>query len=227
MTWLLILAILAASAAPAAEKPAGREGTEKEKFADAELLYALGALLGARVQNYGFSPEELARIQHGFADASAKRRLKLTDVDMEEWGPRVDAWLQRRATPALAKEKERGSALAAAEAKEPGAQTLEGGIVLRMLKAGEGASPSPRDRVRVKYEGRTADGKVFDSSASADVPLDKVVRCWSVALPKLRVGGRARLVCPPATAYGEQGRQPQVPGGATIVFDIELLEVPR
>lgn len=90
---------------------------------------------------------------------------------------------------------------------------------------GEGASPTPTDRVRVKYEGRTTDGKVFDSSDSAEVPLDKVVRCWKIAVPRMRIGGKARLTCPSSAAYGDQGRPPQVPGGGAVVFDIELLAV--
>jgi FKBP-type peptidyl-prolyl cis-trans isomerase FkpA len=190
-----------------------------------ETLYAMGAILGQRARGYGFSAKELARIERGFADAAAGRELKLKDRDLEEWGPRVDALLQKRGNPRIAAEKERGLALAMAEAKEPGAEKLGDGMVFRLLRAGEGENPRPTDRVRVKYEGRTADGKAFDSSSGADVPLDGVVRCWTLGVPRMKPGAKARLVCPSALAYGDQGRPPQVPAGGTVVFDIELLAV--
>jgi FKBP-type peptidyl-prolyl cis-trans isomerase FkpA len=194
---------------------------------DDDLLYALGAMLGHRVQDYGFSSRELARIERGFADAAAKRPLKLKEPDLEELGPKVDAMLQRRGNPRIAAEKQRAATLLAAEAKEPGAVLLPEGAVLRALRAGQGENPKPGDRVRVKYEARTADGKVFDSSAGADVPLGGVVRCWTLGVPKMKVGGKARLVCPSTLAYGDQGRPPQVAGGAAVVFDIELLSIVR
>ena len=210
------------------EREKREAGAEKREHGEArpgddEILYAMGAILGKRASGYGFSAKELARIQRGFADASGNKKLKLRDADLEEWGPRVDALLQRRGSPAITREKERGAALAGAEAQLPGAERLEGGVVFRSLQAGDGESPKPGTKVRVKYEGRTADGKVFDSSASAEVPLDKVVRCWTLAVPKMKVGGKARLVCPSTAAYGDQGRPPQVAGGGAVIFDIELL----
>jgi FKBP-type peptidyl-prolyl cis-trans isomerase FkpA len=243
----VLLAVLLCAGAVRAEKGEDREREEREHEAreerereearhrehgearpgDDELLYAMGAILGARVSGYGLSPKELARVQRGFADAAAGRKLKLKETDLEEWGPRVDAMLQRRGNPALTREKDKGKKLAEAEAKEEGAETLESGVVLRSLRPGDGESPKPTDRVRVKYEGRTADGKVFDSSEGADVPLDRVVKCWTAAVPKMKVGGKARLVCPSSMAYGDQGRPPQVKGGGAVVFDIELLAIAR
>jgi len=208
------------------EREAAGKGEHGEaRPGDDEILYAMGAILGARAHGYGFSAKELARIQRGFGDAAAGRKLRLKESDLEEWGPRVEGMLQRRGNPRIAAEKERGRKLAEAEAKEAGAEKLEGGAVFRELKPGAGEAPKPTDRVRVKYEGRTADGKVFDSSEGVDVPLDKVVKCWAAGLAKLKVGGKARLVCPSTLAYGDQGRPPQVPGGGTVVFDIELISI--
>ena len=84
---------------------------------DDQTLYAMGAILGQRARGYGFSAKELARTERGFADAAAGRELKFKDRDLEEWGPRVDALLQKRGNPRIAAEKERGIALASAEAK--------------------------------------------------------------------------------------------------------------
>lgn len=194
---------------------------------DDEALYALGAILGARVSGYGLSAKELARVQRGFSDAAANRKLDLRDPDLEEWGPRVDAMLQRRGNPAIAAEKERGRRLAREQAKAAGSSALPSGIVLVPLRQGEGPRPAAGDRVRVNYEGRLPDGTRFDGSDGAEFRLDRVIACWTEAVQKMSVGGKARLICPSATAYGDQGRPPQIPGGATLIFDVELLAIVR
>jgi FKBP-type peptidyl-prolyl cis-trans isomerase FkpA len=232
---LLAAALLATAARADSREEKEREEREhdeqrehgKAEPGDDELLYAMGAMLGQRVQGYGFSAKELERIERGFSDSARKKPLKLGEPDLEELGPKVDAMLQRRGNPRLAAEKKKGVEVAAAEAKQPGAQRLDGGAVLRILKPGSGEAPKRGDRVHVKYEARTGDGKVFDSSPGADVPLDGVVRCWSLAVPRMKVGGKARVVCPSALAYGDQGRPPQVAGGATVIFEIELLSIVR
>ena len=139
--------------------------------------------------------------------------------------------LVRRGNPKITAEKERGQAFAGAEEKLPGATKLPSGVVVRTVKAGTGASPAPSDEVRVSYEGKLTDGTVFDSSDKHGGPsqfrLDKVVRCWTEGVQRMKVGEKARLVCPSDTAYGNQGRPPQIPGGATLVFEVELLNVVR
>jgi len=206
-----------------------QETAERGKVApgDDEALYALGAILGSRVNGYGLSAKELQRVQRGFADAAANRKLQLRDPDLEEWGPKVDAMLQRRGNPRIAGEKERGQKLVAQESKKPGAERLPDGIVIVSVRPGDGPRPSATDRVRVKYEGRLVDGSRFDHNDAAEFRLDQVIPCWTQGVQRIQVGGRARLVCPSPTAYGDQGRPPQIPGGATLVFEIELLGIAR
>ena len=83
--------------------------------------------------------------------------------------------------------------------------------------------------MKVHYEGRLVDGTVFDSSYKRNEPasfsLQGVVPCWTAGLQKMKVGEKAQLTCPSDAAYGDQGRPPTIPGGATLVFDVELLEV--
>jgi FKBP-type peptidyl-prolyl cis-trans isomerase FkpA len=194
------------------------------------LLYAMGANLGSKARTYGFTAKEQARIKRGFADSIAGRKLNLKGDDMEEWGERVDAMLARRTTPKVTEEKKRGAAFASSAAKEEGASTLPSGVVIKMLAEGTGPSPKAADIVRVRYEGRLNDGTVFDSTdkhggAPAELRLDKVIPCWTQAIPHMKAGGKARIVCPSSTAYGDQGRPPQIPGGATLSFDVELLEI--
>ena len=196
---------------------------------DSELLYALGALLGQRVQPYHLKPAELEKVRKGFADAASGAALKLDDPDLDEWGPRVDAFMARRLAPALAAEKDRGKAFLDKAAREPGATRTPSGLVLRVTSPGTGASPSPNGKVRVSYQGRLADGTVFDDSARhggpMEVALGSVIACWSEGLQLMKAGEKARLSCPSSLGYGDQGRPPQVPGGAALVFDVELLEI--
>ena len=95
--------------------------------------------------------------------------------------------------------------------------------------AGKGASPSAEDTVRVHYVGRFPDGREFDSSVArgkpAEFPLNRVIKCWTEGVQKMKVGGKATLVCPPAIAYGERGAGGTIPPNATLHFDIELLGI--
>jgi FKBP-type peptidyl-prolyl cis-trans isomerase FkpA len=106
--------------------------------------------------------------------------------------------------------------------------TLPGGIVFESLKAGSGQSPKATDTVRVHYRGTFPDGREFDSSRGQPVefPLNRVIRCWTEGVQKMKEGGKAKLICPPATAYGERGAGGGViPPNATLHFEIELLSV--
>ncbi len=119
--------------------------------------------------------------------------------------------------------------VAAKSAKEPGAVTTESGLVYRALTEGKGASPSATDTVRVHYRGTLPDGKEFDSSYSrgqpAEFPLNRVIKCWTEGVQKLKVGGKAKLTCPPGIAYGERGAGGVIPPNATLLFEVELLGI--
>ena len=116
-------------------------------------------------------------------------------------------------------------------AAEPGAQLLPSGVVVRVLREGKGASPVPTDRVRVHYRGQLTDGTEFDSSYQrgepAEFPLSRVIRCWTEGVSRLKVGSRAVLTCPPATAYGARGAGGVIPPNATLRFEVELLSIVR
>ena len=110
-------------------------------------------------------------------------------------------------------------------------ETLPSGVRITHLSAGSGASPKAADTVRVHYRGTLADGKEFDSSykrnAPATFPLGRVIPCWTQGVQKMKVGGKARLVCPPATAYGDKGAGGTVPTHATLTFEVELLAIEK
>jgi FKBP-type peptidyl-prolyl cis-trans isomerase FkpA len=115
-------------------------------------------------------------------------------------------------------------------AAEKGAAKTESGLVYRSLKDGSGASPKETDTVRVHYRGTFPDGKEFDSSYSrgqpAEFPLNRVIKCWTEGVQKIKVGGKAKLTCPSSIAYGERGAGGgAIPPNATLVFEVELLGI--
>ena len=110
-------------------------------------------------------------------------------------------------------------------------ETLPSGVKIAHLVPGTGASPKASDSVKVHYRGVLADGREFDSSykrnAPATFPLGRVIPCWTEGMQKMKVGGKATLTCPPATAYGERGAGAAVPPNATLSFEIELLAIEK
>jgi len=114
-------------------------------------------------------------------------------------------------------------------AAEPGAVKTASGLIYRELRAGSGGSPRASDMVTVNYRGTLVDGTEFDSSYKrnepATFPLGQVIPCWTEGVEKMKVGGKSQLVCPATIAYGEQGSPPTIPGGATLIFEVELLRI--
>ena len=119
----------------------------------------------------------------------------------------------------------------ATAAKEPGASVTSSGLVYRSLKEGNGASPAATDTVKVHYRGSFPDGKEFDSSYKrnepTEFPLNRVIACWTEGVQKMKVGGKAKLTCPAAIAYGSRGAGGVIPPNATLQFEIELLSITR
>jgi FKBP-type peptidyl-prolyl cis-trans isomerase FkpA len=128
------------------------------------------------------------------------------------------------ATPARAQ-----NTVTAAAAQEPGAQVTASGMVYRSLKDGTGASPKASDKVKVHYRGSLPNGKEFDSSykrnEAIEFPLSRVIPCWTEGVQLMKVGGKAKLTCPPATAYGDRGAGGVIPPKATLLFEVELLAI--
>ena len=118
-----------------------------------------------------------------------------------------------------------------AVAENPKSETLPSGVVIEHLKAGTGAMPTVNDTVVAHYRGTLADGKEFDSSYKrgepAAFPLTRVVPCWTQGMQKIRVGGKAKLSCPAATAYGDRGYPGVIPGGAVLTFEVELVSIQK
>jgi len=206
----------ASAAAPGALTP---EDTPK-------VLYALGVLMGQQVKILNLSPAELDHVKRGLADAANGKK---PEVDMQVYAPKLREFGNQRMKLAADAEKTKGAAYLETAAKEAGATQTPSGLVYKELTPGTGAQPTPSDTVKVNYRGTLIDGTEFDSSYArnqpAEFPLRGVIPCWTEGVGRMKVGGKSRLVCPAAIAYGEQGHPPGIPGGATLVFEVELLDV--
>ena len=121
------------------------------------------------------------------------------------------------------------SAALAAAAKEPGASATASGLVFKSLRNGTGANPKASDTVKVNYKGSLVDGTKFDASADhggpISFPLNRVIPCWTEGVQKMKVGGKAKLTCPSAIAYGARGAGGVIAPNATLVFEVELIAI--
>jgi FKBP-type peptidyl-prolyl cis-trans isomerase FkpA len=120
-------------------------------------------------------------------------------------------------------------AVLAAAAKEPNAKVTASGLVIRTLQEGKGAQPTAASTVKVHYKGTFPDGKEFDSSYKRgepiEFPLGNVIKCWTEGVAMMKIGGKAKLTCPSAIAYGARGAGGVIPPNATLVFEVELLGI--
>jgi FKBP-type peptidyl-prolyl cis-trans isomerase FkpA len=192
---------------------------------DQKILNALGQALAQNVVGSGFTPEDLAFVQRGLTDAILAQDAL---VELSEYGPKIQAYMQERAAGAAEGELAYASAFIEEQAGVEGAERTESGIVIQEMTAGTGATPTEEDTVEVHYHGTLRDGTVFDSSVDrgepTTFPLGGVIPCWTEGLQHIKVGGKSRLVCPPDLAYGPQG-PPGIPGNAALMFEVELLDI--
>jgi FKBP-type peptidyl-prolyl cis-trans isomerase FkpA len=193
---------------------------------DQKTLYALGADLAKKLSVFNLSTDEYEFVKQGMTDAAAGKNLT---AEPEAYTQNINQLFQTRMQVAAQKQKELAKPYLENAAKEKNAQKTASGLIYQQIKAGTGAQPKTSDIVKVHYAGTFIDGKEFDSSVKrgepAEFPLGQVIPCWTEGVGKMKVGGKAKLVCPSDIAYGDQGRPPIIPGGSTLVFEVELLDV--
>ena len=220
---LLVLGFLAllCLASPAAFAAAPDPATDDQK-----TLYALGVAMSQSLAGFTLSESELEFVKAGLTDGTLKRPPK---VELQAYGPKIQLLQQARSAVIADGEKKVGAVFQAKAAAEPGATKTASGLIIKPLKPGTGASPKVTDTVKVHYHGTLTDGTVFDSSVQrgepATFPLGQVIPCWTEGVQQIKVGGKSRLVCPPSLAYSDRGAPPKIKPGATLVFEVELLEI--
>ena len=210
----------AGAAAPAA--PAAAE----LKTDDEKTLYAMGIVMGRNLAGLDLVEADLEVLMLGMKDEALGKPKK---AELEVYGPKIQAFAQARAGAVAAKEKQASESFLATAAAGKGAQAKPSGLIYTEVAAGTGASPKPTDTVKVHYTGKLVDGTVFDSSVQRGTPaeftLGGVIPCWQEGVQLMKKGGKAQLVCPSSLAYGDAGSPPKIKPGATLVFDVELLDI--
>jgi len=218
---LLALVLLLVAAAPAASLAQPELKTEEQK-----TLYALGLVIAQNLSSFALSPADLEIVKAGIADGVTSKDKK---VDLQTYGPKIQELQKTRVTAAAVPERKAGQAFVDKAAAEKGAVKTPSGAIVTTLKPGTGPSPTASDKVKVHYHGTLMDGTVFDSSVQRGepitFPLSGVIKCWTEGVQQMKVGGKSRLVCPADTAYGDRGAPPKIKPGATLVFEVELLEI--
>ena len=217
-------AVKAAPAKPPAAKSAGTPPATES----AKTLYAIGLVMSQNLRPLKLTAAELVSVQEGLTDGVLGRTPK---VDLAVYGPKLQEFAKGRLGAAAAGEKKAGAAFVAKEAAQPGAVKQASGFVYKEVKGGTGEVPKATDKVKVHYRGTLIDGTVFDSSIErgepVTFPLTGVIPCWTQGLQLMKTGGKARLVCPSELAYGDAGSPPKIKGGATLVFEVELLSIEK
>ncbi len=233
------VAVLSAADAPAVAPAApAPEAVAAPKFTEAQLLETFGWFVGRRIgmSELGFTPEQTAAVIKGIQSAAAGKE---SPFKVEEVGPELDKFMQAKQaeyTAKLAVKSQAESAKFFTEIKaKKGVIALPSGLCYEIVKEGTGAFPKASDIVTVHYTGKLVDGKVFDSSLQprqpgaaiepAEFPLGGVIPGWTEGLQKINKGGKIKLYVPSNLAYGDKGSPPAIPPAATLIFDVELLDI--
>jgi FKBP-type peptidyl-prolyl cis-trans isomerase FkpA len=195
---------------------------------DDKTFYAMGYMLGGNLQRLTLSDKELAALYKGVAMAAKNEK---SEVDMAVYQNRIQEVFKARMDKVAAKEKDAGKAFIEKFIKDEGATKTASGLAYKVIKEGTGATPAAEDVVEVHYHGTLADGTVFDSSVergkTISFPLNRVIKGWTEGLQTMKEGGKTKFVIPSDLAYGEAGAPPKIPGGATLVFEVELFKVTK
>ncbi len=217
--FIMILALLIASVATAEES----SRTEEQK-----TFYALGLSVYRSLAGFALTPAELDQVKQGMTDANAGKPLA---IEPSAYDTKIQDLVRARRKTLGDKQKSLNKEVLELAAKEQGAEKSSSGLIYIPLKEGAGSNPGPTDIVKVNYRGTLADGKEFDSSYKRGIPLEfrlnQVIKCWTEGLQKMKSGSKAKLVCPAAIAYGDNGAGDLILPGATLSFEVELLEVKK
>jgi FKBP-type peptidyl-prolyl cis-trans isomerase FkpA len=216
---LIFAALLTLMAIPlqAAEKPLSDEQ---------KTLYVIGTNVARSLTVFSLTSEELEFVLLGLHDTRAGKK---PDFDITAYNQKMQELARTRRKALGEKLAAGGSEFLEKASKEKNAAKSDSGMVYIPLTEGKGVSPKATDTVKVNYRGTLIDGNEFDSSYKRNKPLEfklnGVIACWTEGLQKMKAGGKARLVCPPNLAYGDNGAGDLILPGATLNFEVELLEV--
>ena len=211
---------------------AGVAGAQDKGAAPADPpSYVIGTNIASNLKSQGIEVN-LESLLAGMTDVLKGTGSKIPAAQAQEIMSKFQTEMQAKQTAKAAesgkKNIEAGKAFLEKNGKAEGVKTTASGLQYSVMKEGTGEKPKSSDTVKVHYHGTLLDGKVFDSSVDrgepTTFPLDGVIKGWTEGLATMKEGGRRLFVIPANLAYGDAGSPPTIPGGATLVFDVELLK---
>jgi len=223
------VAMLSMTAFPQ-DKDAPADGG-KESAEQIPIGYFLGLSMGQQLRQQGLKSDDfkVESIVSGMTDALDDKELEYSSEQIQEVARRFQQLVNDRFDDRMTQIRAKGEKWLEENLKKEGVKELAGGLQYKVLKEGDGGSPTPSDNVRVHYTGRLLNGEVFDSSVQRGEPAEfvvgQVIKGWQMALQKMQVGDKWMLYIPPELAYGERGSQPAIGPNEVLVFEVELLEI--
>ncbi|HXS57628.1 MAG TPA: FKBP-type peptidyl-prolyl cis-trans isomerase [Hanamia sp.] len=229
--WLLLLTVSVSQAQT--KKPATNPVTKKavpsvttKLSAIDSLSYSIGVQVAQYYKTQGVEKINGEFVKKAFDDVLNNKQLLISE---EACNMNIQQKLQEFMSKKISGDKEAGAKFLEENKKRPGVITLPSGLQYEILTKGTGAIPKATDTVKANYAGSLIDGTEFDNSYKRGepitIPVTGVIRGWIEALEMMPVGSKWKLFIPSDLGYGDRGAGGVIPGGAALVFDIELLEI--
>ena len=196
---------------------------------DDKTFYAMGFMLGSNLQRLELSDKELAALYKGLVSSAKGQK---SEVEMQIYQPKIQTMFKDRMQKVADKAKAGGQEFIDNFMKNnKNAKKTASGLVYEIIKEGNATKPKADETVEVHYHGTLTSGEVFDSSVergkTISFPLNRVIKGWTEGLQLIGEGGKIKLVIPPELGYGDQGAPPKIPGGSTLVFEVELFKIQK
>ena len=222
-----VLFLMSSAACAQKGNDKGKSSSELKTTVDS-VSYFFGTSLGANFVQLGMDDVEIDHVMQGIKDAlkEDESAMRMTPAEGERVARAyIDGLQAKKGEAAIAK----GDKYLKEKAKEANIKSTESGILYEVVVMGDGPKPKATDKVRVNYEGKTTDGKVFDSSYErgqpAEFPLNRVIAGWTEILQEMPVGSTWITTLPPNLAYGERGSPPNIGPNEVLIFKIELIDI--
>lgn len=203
-----------------------KNGEVKPETENDKIFYSVGHTYGARFKDFKLTDKEIANLVQGVRDGIVQKKI---DIDTRQFAFKFRDIVNSRMSEVSKSEKEAGAKFLEEFVAKEGAQKTASGLAYKIIEAGSAKKPAATDTVKVHYKGTLRDGTEFDSSYKRnkpiEFPLNRVIKGWTEGMQLIGEGGKIKLVIPSELAYGDQGAPPSIPGGATLTFEVELIEV--